>query len=250
MWGSVLSSRIIIFVVHLGGTCRMGNGLHAATFGVAANNPLLTLAHRYWHGADIILLVALWNSGFAGALALFNQSTRMWFGMADAGALPKQLKYVHPKYKTPVGTVVTELVVALVAAGMLYGILYDPLTGFGFYAFALSFAIVLIYATASYRDGSLFLARTTVSVQLGASRRIPGGGDGALIWSPVQSGGSTSPGTYSSYGLWVFIGWAVVGVVLLIAMRLAGKEDWLSMPARRQFCGPRSPEELEHRPAV
>ncbi|HEY3947310.1 MAG TPA: APC family permease [Solirubrobacteraceae bacterium] len=248
MWGSVLALGLLFSLFTWAVLVGWGTD-HAATFGVATNNPLLTLAHRYWHGADIILLVALWNSGFAGALALFNQSTRMWFGMANAGALPKQLKYVHPKYKTPVGTVVTELIVALVAAGIIYGILYNPLTGFGFYAFALSFAIVLIYASASIATGVYFWRERRSQFNWVLHLLFPLVVTAALIFVQYKSVVPLPPAP-TKYGLWVFIGWAVVGVVVLIAMRLAGKEDWLIHAGEAAVLRPETPQELEHRPAV
>src|SRR6185437_5358327 len=89
---------------------------NVASFASSAENPMLVLAHRLWGGADIVLLVALWNSALAASLALYDVSTRMWFGMARAGALPKALAEVHPRFKTPVNAIVAETALALVAA--------------------------------------------------------------------------------------------------------------------------------------
>ena len=248
MWASVLILGIMFSFFAWGVLVGWGTS-QAASFGSATNNPLLTLAHRYWHGADIILLVALWNSGFAGALALFNQSTRMWFGMADAGALPKQLKYVHPKYKTPVGTIVTELVVALIAAFVLYQILYDPFTGFGFYAFALGFAIVVIYSAAAIATGAYFWRERRSQFNPVLHLVFPAVVTVALVWSEYKAVNPLPPAP-TRYALWFFVGWAVVGFVILLAMRLAGKEDWLIHAGESAVLRPESPEELAHRPPI
>ena len=186
MWISVLALGIMFSFFAWGVLVGWGTS-QSTSFGAATNSPLLTLAHRYWHGADIILLVALWNSGFAGSLAIFNQSTRMWFGMADTGALPKQLRYVHPKYKTPVGTILAEAVVALIAAFILYQVLYDPLTGFGFYAFALSFAIVFIYSLASIATGAYFWRERRAQFNPVLHLLFPIVTTVALVWSEYKS---------------------------------------------------------------
>ena len=248
MWASVLLLGIMFSFFAWGVLVGWGTS-QAASFGSATNNPLLTLAHRYWHGADIILLVALWNSGFAGSLALFNQSTRMWFGMADAGALPKQLKYVHPKYKTPVGTILAEVVVAFIAAFVLYQVLYDPFTGFGFYAFALGFAIVLIYSVAAIATGAYFWRERRSEFNPVLHLVFPVVVTVALVWSEYKAVVPLPPAP-TRYALWFFVGWAVAGVVILVAMRLVGKEDWLIHAGEGAVLRPESPEELAHRPVV
>jgi amino acid transporter len=248
MWGSVLALGIMFSFFAWGALVGWGTS-QAASFGSATNNPLLSLAHRYWHGADIILLVALWNSGVAASLALFNQSTRMWFGMADAGALPKQLKYVHPKYKTPVGTILAEVVVAFIAAFVFYQILYNPLTGFGFYAFALGFAIVLIYSTAAIATGAYFWRERRSEFNPVLHLVFPVVVTVALVWSEYKSVVPLPPAP-TRYALWFFVGWAVVGFVILVAMRLAGKEAWLLHAGQSAVLRPESPEELAHRPVV
>jgi amino acid transporter len=248
MWASVLILGVIFSFFAWGALVGWGTS-QAASFGTAVNNPLLTLAHRYWHGADIIVLIALWNSGFAGSLALFNQSTRMWFGMADAGALPKQLKYVHPKYKTPVGTILAEVVVTLIATFIIYQVLYGPLTGFGFYAFALGFAIVLIYSAAAIATGVYFWRERRSEFNPVLHLLLPVVVTVALVWSEYKSVVPLPPAP-TRYALWFFVGWAVIGVVVLLAMRLAGKEDWLIHAGEAAVLRPETTEELEHRPAV
>lgn len=248
MWISVLALGIMFSFFAWGVLVGWGTS-QSTSFGAATNSPLLTLAHRYWHGADIILLVALWNSGFAGSLAIFNQSTRMWFGMADTGALPKQLRYVHPKYKTPVGTILAEAVVALIAAFILYQVLYDPLTGFGFYAFALSFAIVFIYSLASIATGAYFWRERRAQFNPVLHLLFPIVTTVALVWSEYKSVVPLPPAP-TRYALWVFVGWAVAGLLILLAMRLAGKEEWLLHAGEAAVLRPESPEELAHRPVI
>ena len=109
---------------------------------------------------------------------------------------------------------------------------------------------MVIYAAAAIATGAYFWRERRSQFNPVLHLLFPLVVTAALILVRVQVRGSTSPRSYSSYGLWVFVGWAVVGFVLLIAMRLAGKEDWLIHAGEAAVLRPESPQELEHRPAV
>ena len=57
----------------------------------------------------MIVLLALLNSIIAAAIAGNSAATRVWFGMARSGSLPRALAKVHPKYKTPVNGVKLQI---------------------------------------------------------------------------------------------------------------------------------------------
>src|SRR6201999_3578489 len=63
--------------------------------------PALVIAHRVWSGAWVIALFAMFTSVIGASLATQNVATRMWFGMARAGALPKAVATVDPVRKVP-----------------------------------------------------------------------------------------------------------------------------------------------------
>ena len=63
--------------------------------------PALVLGHRIWGGAWVLLLVAMLTSVIGASLACQNVASRMWFGMARAGALPAAVARVHPTHRTP-----------------------------------------------------------------------------------------------------------------------------------------------------
>ena len=50
--------------------------------------PAFVLGHRFWSHAWILVLIALFNSALAVAIATTNAATRIFFGMARSGALP------------------------------------------------------------------------------------------------------------------------------------------------------------------
>jgi len=77
--------------------------------------PGLVLAHRYWGGAWVILLLAFLNTTIAVCLATANVGTRMWYRMAKNGSFPKALAKVNPVHKTPTNAILTQLALSLVA---------------------------------------------------------------------------------------------------------------------------------------
>ena len=44
----------------------------------------------------MLVLLALLNSVFAASIAANSAATRVWFGMARSGSLPRTLAKVHP----------------------------------------------------------------------------------------------------------------------------------------------------------
>ena len=49
------------------------------------------LGHKFWGGAWVIVLIALFNSAIAVAIACTNSATRFLYGMARTGVLPHRL---------------------------------------------------------------------------------------------------------------------------------------------------------------
>ena len=72
-------------------------------------NPSFVLARHYWGNGWVLVLLALLNSVLAAAIAGNSGATRVWFGMARSGSLPRTLAKVHPKYKTPVNGVKLQI---------------------------------------------------------------------------------------------------------------------------------------------
>src|SRR5258708_34251141 len=63
----------------------------------SSQNPVFVLGQRLWGGAWLLILFSLLNSVVAVSIACNNASTRVFFGMARTGVLPKALATVHPK---------------------------------------------------------------------------------------------------------------------------------------------------------
>ena len=80
----------------------------------ATENPAFIIAQRLWGHGWLLVLLALLNSGIAVCIACTVDSTRNWYAMARAGALPAWLNHIHPVYRTPSTAVVVQTVLALV----------------------------------------------------------------------------------------------------------------------------------------
>src|SRR5439155_19057036 len=87
--------------------------------------PTFVLARHLWGGAWVLVLFALLNSALGVAIACTNVATRMWYGMAREGALPRQLAELHPRYRTPTRAIALQIGVAL-AIGLGLGFWIGP----------------------------------------------------------------------------------------------------------------------------
>ncbi|MGL5700454.1 MAG: hypothetical protein ACRCYL_14695, partial [Kluyvera sp.] len=93
--------------------------------GSATDNPALTVAHRLWGPAWVLVLLALLNSGIAVCIACTVDATRNWYAMARSETMPKWLQKVHPKHRTPHMAILTQTLLSL-AIGLFVGSLVAP----------------------------------------------------------------------------------------------------------------------------
>lgn len=82
----------------------------------ANENPAFILAERLWGPGWLLVLLAFLNSGIAVCIACTVDSTRNWYAMARAGALPAWLNRTHPAFRTPHTAVLAQTALALVVA--------------------------------------------------------------------------------------------------------------------------------------
>nr|WP_241732258.1 APC family permease [Galbitalea soli] len=76
--------------------------------------PAFVLADRLWHGASILVLIALVNSGLGVCIACTTSATRTIYGIARTGALPEFFARVQKTHHTPITAVIVQSIVALV----------------------------------------------------------------------------------------------------------------------------------------
>lgn len=193
----------------------------------SAELPALVLAHRFWHGAWLILMFAFLNSTLAVCLATANVGTRMWYRMAKNGSFPKALAYVHPKYKSPVNAILVQLAISL-SVGIGVGIAYGAdISFFLVDGLVLVLAVGFVYIMANIAVFLFYRREHPGEFNILLHVIFPIVSSAALIYAVYKS---FSPAPAHPYNLSPFIdgAWLVIGIVILLVMRARGKEGWLS----------------------
>jgi amino acid transporter len=223
---SVMLSIVIIgtflVIVFWGVITGFGNDADAVV-----NSPVLPalgLAHRVWGAAWIIILFAFLNSVAAVCLACANVGTRMWYSMARSGSFPQALAKVHPVHKTPTNAILVQMALNVVA-GLYVGAVWDPQTGF-FLATGLLLVLAVSFA--------YLMANLAVFLFYWREKRdefnwilhfvFPVLSSGVLLYAIYKSFPLVSPFDVAPF---VAGAWLVIGIVILIALRARGREDWL-----------------------
>jgi amino acid transporter len=188
--------------------------------------PGLVLAHRYWGGAWVILLLALFNSVLAVGLATANVGTRMWYRMAKGGSLPKQLAKVDPRYKTPTNAILVQVAIALITGlgvGAWIGAEKDFLLVDGL---VLVMAVLFVYVMANVAVFAYYLWQRRSNFNILLHIVFPLISTGALIYALVYS---FIPFPASPYYWAPLIDgiWLALGIAILAVMWFRGNDAWL-----------------------
>jgi amino acid transporter len=192
----------------------------------SAELPAFVLGHRYWGGAWVIILIALLNSAVAVAIACMNTATRFLYGMARTGVLPRQLTRVHPRYRTPTGAIAVQTLLN-VGLGILLPIGVGVANVYNITGTWFTFAAAPVYAAANV--GLFFYVRRHAREQFNWLKHalVPLVGIVALAFVIYYS--------LNPLPLWpidlaplVVVCWFGLGLVLLTAIILGGKESLLA----------------------
>jgi amino acid transporter len=223
---SVMLSIVIIgsFLVIVFWGVITGFGNDAAAVTASPELPALALAHRVWGGGWIILLFAFLNSVAAVCIACANVGTRMWYSMARSGSFPAALAKVHPVHKTPTNAILVQMALNVVA-GLYVGAVWDPQTGFFLatglllvlavsFAYLMANLAVFLFYWREKRDEFNWILHFVFPVLSSA----------VLLYAIYKSFPLVSPFDVAPF---VAGAWLVIGIVILIALRARGREDWL-----------------------
>ena len=141
--GSVLGVGSV-FVFCAWGVMSGWGSNDASGFAKAADSPLITLAHHYWGPAWILMIIALFSSVCAIALASILLITRMFYAMSRVGVFPHFLSKLHPTHKTPMWATRLSIAFSLVF-GLSAGESLGPVTTFYIYGLTFTLLIILVY---------------------------------------------------------------------------------------------------------
>lgn len=158
---AIIGSLILlgVYYVFCAWGIQTGWGIaHLDSLASSADSPAFAVAHRLWGNGWILILLALLNSGIAVCIACTVDSTRNWYAMARAEAIPGWLKSIHPVHRTPHNAIKAQTGLAL-AVALIGGSLMKPDQAF----FMLATLATIIYVFV-YFMGNIGVARFFTTV--------------------------------------------------------------------------------------
>ncbi len=187
--------------------------------------PPLALAHRYWGGAWLLLLIALLNSVICASIASFNTVTRMWYAAARSGMVPVRLAHLHPRFRTPTYAVAAQALLALVV-GLGFGLWLGPLDAFLTLSLLTTLMLVAIYVAGNLAV-VLFHRREGTRLRPFLHVIFPLLTSAAVIWVGFKSLDPLPPSPMR----WAAIAagvWFVLGIGVLLLSRRDRRDRWAS----------------------
>ena len=188
--------------------------------------PVATLAQRVWGGAWVLLLFALLNSAIALSIACFNGGTRTWYAMGRSGVLPKMVGKVNPTRKTPVNAISLQVGVQILAFACV--LIWGAEDVFFSWANAITIGLVLMYVLCNIGVVRYYLTEGRAQFNPLLHIVVPAVASAAgvvVVWKSYFSPFTSTGPVF--WGLMTFIVVLVLTVVILIYLRVTGREDWM-----------------------
>lgn len=223
--GSVVILTIYFVFVTWGylvgiGVSKVGSIPTASAF------PVATMAQRVWGGAWVLLLFALLNSAIALSIACFNGGTRTWYAMGRSGVLPKMVGKVNPTRKTPVNAISLQVGVQVLA--FVCVLIWGAENVFFSWANAITIGLVLMYVLCNIGVVRYYLTEGRAQFNPLLHIVVPVVASAAgvvVVWKSYFSPFTSTGPVF--WGLMTFIVVLVLTVVILIYLRVTGREDWM-----------------------
>jgi amino acid transporter len=214
----ILLSTLLVGAIYLFGTWAEAIGLGRGKMNAltGADTPWNSLAATYAPWAKWFVIVGSVTSMFAVMINSNNGIVRILHTMGRERLLPEALGRIDPKRRTPALAVAYEAVFALVAAvlvGLVSGGLGNPTGGsnvYGYLGFALTLAILPVYALANAAVVQYFRNRADFNVLRHLVLPVLGGGlmIALLIGQIIEN--RTPPYSWMPYAI---LGWLALLVV-------------------------------------
>jgi amino acid transporter len=188
--------------------------------------PVATMAQRVWGGAWVLLLFALLNSAIALSIACFNGGTRTWYAMGRSGVLPKMVGKVNPTRKTPVNAISLQVGVQVLAFACV--LIWGAENVFFSWANAITIGLVLMYVLCNIGVVRYYLTEGRAQFNPLLHIAVPVVASAAgivVVWKSYFSPFTSTGPVF--WGLMTFIVVLVLTVVILIYLRVTGREDWM-----------------------
>jgi amino acid transporter len=223
--GSIIILGIFLVFVSWGQITGWGTN-HTASFAASPELPAFVLGHKFWGDAWVIVLIALFNSAIAVAIATTNSATRIIYGMARTGVLPKQLTTVHKRFRTPSTAIAVQTVINILL-GIVLPVAVGVANVYNITGTWFTFALAPVYAAANV--GLYLYYRRNFPAELHWFKHmvIPLIGTialGVVVYESVNP----LPPYPISLAPFIVLGWIAVGVALLVWMLASGREKMLA----------------------
>jgi amino acid transporter len=191
-----------------------------------SNNPMFSLAHRFWGGGSLVVLLAVINSTIAFTVSSFLVSTRMIYAMGRTGTLPALFGRADRKHQTPVAAIVAEGVL-LLAVGFIASAAIGLTNVFFFFGLMVTYVLIFVYIAGNI--GAFWYhtrgaGRNTFSL----TRHVilPVVSSIALVFVGYESI-NPLPSAPLRYAPIVAGVWILAGILLLVIMNRLRREPWL-----------------------
>ena len=211
--------------------------------------PALVLGTKYWGHFWPVVLFALFTSVVANLIACQNVATRMWWNMADKGALPKVVATLHPTRKTPVVAILIQFIMAI-GLGLGVGFAIGPTVSFNLLVgLTLVLAIILIYIVSNIGMGLYYWRERRSEFNWFMHFLLPLVTSAVLAYSVVKSF-EPFPAAPYGYAPEIVGGWMLVGIGVLWWLHRTGREAWLTKAGEIVAERRETPEELAETPTA
>ena len=246
--GSILILGVLLIIAFWGQIVGWGtNDLKGLTG--SATLPAFVLATRFWGGAWPVVLAAMFSSVIAVSLATQNVATRMWYGMARQGALPKVVATVNPKRKTPTVAIFVQFLMALLLGLAVPFWIGPDVNFFLLTGLTLVLAIIFVYVMANFGLILYYWRERRSEFNWFFHFLLPLGTSGVLAYSVVKSFQPFPPAPYQ-YAPAIVGSWMLLGVAVLVYLKRSGKEEWFAKAGAIIEERTETAEELAHRPLL
>jgi amino acid transporter len=223
--GSILILGVFLVLASWGITLGWGTSV-IDTLPASPELPGLVLAHRFWSSGWVLVLLAMFSSVVAVSVSANNVSTRMWYSMARAGALPKFLTKVHPVYRTPTNAIWLQFGLNCVS-GILVGLWLKPDVGFNLLTgLTLVLSVLFVYTLANYGVYRYYRHQRPEDFSPFTHAFVPLALTVFLAYLLYKSF-NPFPASPYKYAPLIIGGWVLIGVGVLWYMASTGREEWL-----------------------
>jgi amino acid transporter len=190
-----------------------------------ASDPLAaqTLATEVWHSFGGVISVVVMLSALAFSQTAFNAGMRVIYSLARVNLLPPAFSRTHERYHTPSAAIVLFAAIVLPAT-FVASALVGPLELFGYYGFMTAIAFLVVYALTNVAL-TVFVRRHDPS-EFSPVRHVllPLIAMVGVLYPLYRTVHPLPDAPYPALTL-IVVGWAAVGVALLVYVRSSRRAD-------------------------